>query len=338
MKKISPLLSNALKTIILPVILIGIITIGTKGKFLSVRTITMLIRQAMFPTLIAWALSFNMVMGVFDFSPGSVVVLSGILGGNIAVMTNTGFVGMVIFTVLFGALLCMVNCIVFTKLRIPSIIVSLGMLMVYETLTMVLFDGKGVMIPVEWRKLYSVPYVYLIFIGLYALMFYINRYTKLAANVRALGYGTKVAMNIGVDLQTTRYKTFLLEGLFLGIAAVIDMSMTGGESAVQNMASGTTAFSAIMAVFVGMYLAKYCGLMMGAFIGAFSLKILAAGTIALGFSSQMQKVSNGIFLIVFVGLSQNISKLTEIRERKKEISKIQEMIKREESQEEAFHG
>ena len=66
--------------------------------------------------------------------------------------------------------------------------------------------------------------------------------------------------------------------------------------------------------------------MLGTFIGAFSLKILASGTIALGLSAQMQKVSDGIFLIVFVGIAQNISKISDLKERKKEIRKIQKMI------------
>jgi ribose transport system permease protein len=277
----------------------------------------MMFKQSLFPCLIAWGISFNMTMGVFDLSPGSIIVLSGIIGGNLALSFNMGMPGLLLFTVIIAAILCTVNCLVFVKMRIPSMILSLGMLMIYETLTAILYEGKGVTIPTEWRLLYSEPYIYIVFVLMFVVLFYINRYTKFAYDVRSLGNGTGIAMNIGVDLTKTRFKSFCLEGILLGLAAVIDMSMTGSEKATQSMASCSTAFAAIMAVFVGIYLAKYCGIMMGTFIGAFSLKILASGTLALGLSAQMQKVSNGIFLIVFVGLSQNLGRIAEQRERRK---------------------
>ncbi len=317
MKKSLSVLANIVKSLILPIGIFLLFVIGTKGSFFSTRTILMMFKQSLFPCLIAWGISFNMTMGVFDFSPGAVIVLSGIVGGNLARITETGMLGMVLFTVTTGAALCMINCIVFVKLKIPSLIMSLGMLMIYETLAAILFDGGGVTIPMEWRILYSVPYVYILFAAVFLILLYINKYTRFAFDVRSLGYGTEIAVNIGVDLTKTRFKAFLVEGILLGLATVIDMSVTGSEKAVQGMASSNTAFAAIMAVFVGQYLAKYCGMMVGTFIGAFSLKILAAGTLAIGLSSQMQKVSNGVFLIVFVGISQNLARIDAGRKRKK---------------------
>ncbi len=305
MKKSLSVLANIVKSLILPIGIFLLFVIGTKGSFFSTRTILMMFKQSLFPCLIAWGISFNMTMGVFDFSPGAVIVLSGIVGGNLARITETGMLGMVLFTVTTGAALCMINCIVFVKLKIPSLMAA------------ILFDGGGVTIPMEWRILYSVPYVYILFAAVFLILLYINKYTRFAFDVRSLGYGTEIAVNIGVDLTKTRFKAFLVEGILLGLATVIDMSVTGSEKAVQGMASSNTAFAAIMAVFVGQYLAKYCGMMVGTFIGAFSLKILAAGTLAIGLSSQMQKVSNGVFLIVFVGISQNLARIDAGRKRKK---------------------
>lgn len=317
MKRSLSVLANIGKSLILPIGIFLIFVIGTNGSFFSMRTILMMFKQSLFPCLIAWGISFNMTMGVFDFSPGAVIVLSGIIGGNLAQMINGGMIGMIVFTIAIGAVLCLINCFVFVKLKIPSLIMSLGMLMIYETLTAILFDGGGVTIPVEWRVLYSVPYVYILFAAVFAVLLYINKNTKFSYDVRSLGYGTEIATNIGVNLTKTRYKAFLVEGILLGLATIIDMSVTGSEKAVQGMASSNTAFAAIMAVFVGQYLAKYCGMMIGTFIGAFSLKILAAGTLVIGLSSQMQKVSNGIFLIVFVGISQNLMRIDAQRKRKK---------------------
>ncbi len=300
---------NFLKCFILPLIIYLIFAVGSKGRFGSAGTMYVLLKQCIFPCLIAWGISFVMQMGVFDLSPGAVIVLAGIIGGNLAQMTGTGFAGMILFTMLFGMILTLITCTVFVFTRLPSLIVSLGMLMIYETLTMVLFHGGGVSIPADWRVLYQEPYVFIVLIGVFLIFFFLQNYTRFGYHVRALGNGTQIAMNIGVNLKKNRYIAFMIEGLFLGLAAVMDMSITGSEIAVTSMLSCGTAFSAIMAVMVGMYLAKYCGMLLGTFIGAFSLKIIASGMLAFGWSAQIQKVGNGIFLIVFIGISQNLALL-----------------------------
>ena len=292
---------NFLKCFILPLIIYLIFAVGSKGRFGSAGTMYVLLKQCIFPCLIAWGISFVMQMGVFDLSPGAVIVLAGIIGGNLAQMTGTGFAGMILFTMLFGMILTLITCTVFVFTRLPSLIVSLGMLMIYETLTMVLFHGGGVSIPADWRVLYQEPYVFIVLIGVFLIFFFLQNYTRFGYHVRALGNGTQIAMNIGVNLKKTRYIAFMI---------------TGSEIAVTSMLSCGTAFSAIMAVMVGMYLAKYCGMLMGTFIGAFSLKIIASGMLAFGWSAQMQKVGNGIFLIVFIGISQNLALLLSKKARK----------------------
>ena len=283
---------NFLKCLILPLIIYLIFAVGSEGRFGSPGTMYVLLKQC-----------------IFDFSPGAVIVLAGILGGNLAQITGSGMFGMILFTMLFGMILTLITCTVFVFTRLPSLIVSLGMLMVYETLTMVVFQGGGISIPADWRVLYQEPYVFLVLIGVFLIFLFLQKYTRFGYHVRALGNGTQIDMNIGVNLNRTRYLAFLVEGLFLGLAAVMDMSITGSEIAV-------TSFSAIMAVMVGMYLAKYCGMLLGTFIGAFSLKIIASGMLAFGWSAQMQKVGNGIFLIVFIGISQNLALLLSQREKK----------------------
>lgn len=307
---------NFLKCFILPLIIYLIFAIGSGGRFGSAGTMYVLLKQCIFPCLIAWSISFVMQMGVFDLSPGTVIVLAGIIGGNIAQITGTGLAGMILFTVLAGMALTLITCTVFVFTRLPSLIVSLGMLMIYETLTMLLFDGRGVSIPTEWRALYQEPYVFLVLAGAFLAFYFLHNFTQFGYQVRALGNGTQISMNIGVKLTKTRYLAFLIEGIFLGLASVMDMSITGSEVAVTSMASCSTAFSAIMAVMVGQYLSKYCSMLLGTLIGAFSLKIIASGMLAFGWSAQMQKVGNGIFLIVFIGISQNLTLLLAQKEKK----------------------
>ena len=85
--------------------------------------------------------------------------------------------------------------------------------------------------------------MFLVLIGVFLIFLFLQKYTRFGYHVRALGNGTQIAMNIGVNLTRTRYLAFLVEGLFLGLAAVMDMSITGSEIAVTSMLSCSTAFS-----------------------------------------------------------------------------------------------
>lgn len=86
-----------------------------------------------------------MEMGLWDFTPGSVLLLSGIVGGNLAVTLNLGLVGMVLVTIGTAMILTVINCLVLQYTKIPPMIASCGVLMVYETLAAVLFNGTYAM-------------------------------------------------------------------------------------------------------------------------------------------------------------------------------------------------
>ena len=66
-----------------------------------------------------------------------------------------------------------------------------------------------------------------------------------------------------------------------------------------------------MGVFLGRYLARYCDLTIGTALGAFTMKMLGAGLLALGLDSQLQQVVTGAFLLIFIGISQNQNKVFE---------------------------
>ena len=201
--------------------------------------------------------------------------------------------------------LSMVMFVLFNFLRIPSMVTGLGVLMMYETLSALLFNGGGVAIRGDISILGRSPYIFIVFIVGGLIIWTLNNKTKFGYNVRALGYGTAIAQNIGVNLTKTRFFSFLLEGVMLGLASTVSLSMTGNAAATLNMATTSMGFDAIMGVFIGQYLAKYCDITIGIALGAFTMKMLGSGLLAFGLSSTLQQVATGLFLLLFIGISQN---------------------------------
>ena len=75
-------------------------------------------------------LYFIVVMGLWDFSIGSILVLACLL--SIGFSQMLGVVGLIVAPILCGALLGAANGLAYIKLRIPSLIVTVGLSLIYE--------------------------------------------------------------------------------------------------------------------------------------------------------------------------------------------------------------
>ncbi|GFI11062.1 hypothetical protein IMSAGC007_03535 [Lachnospiraceae bacterium] len=296
---------DIIKCIALPLFVYCLFFVLSKGRYGNIGSMLAIARQTVLYTLVGWALMHNQIMGVWDFTPGAVVALSGIIAGRLMYATNTGVLGLVIFSVITATVLTLITFSVFHFMRIPSMICGLGILLIYEMLTSQLFGGAGVTVRGDLTILAKAPYCYIILIVSGIVIYILFNYTQNGANTRTLGYGQKIAMNIGVDLTKTRIKNFIIEGVFLGLAAVISLSQKGNASATVDMASMSLGFDAIMGVFIGINLMSNCNLVIGIVIGTFTMKMLSAGLIAIGLNSNLQSIAQGIFLMIFIGLSSN---------------------------------
>ena len=122
-------------------------------KAVGARNIPSLLKQAIAPAVLGWGVLFNMKVGNWDFSVGSEVLISSIIGGNLAIMYGLGMPGMLVLTVLIGLMAGAAVGLVYYMLKIPTIIVSIGMLLIYESLGSYVFGGAGVYIPSGWKLL-----------------------------------------------------------------------------------------------------------------------------------------------------------------------------------------
>lgn len=296
---------NILKCIALPMFVYCLFFLLSKGRYGNVGSMLAIARQTVLYTLVGWGLMHNQIMGVWDFTPGAVVALTGIVAGQLMYATNTGVVGLVVFSVIVATCLTLVTFCIFNFLKIPSMICGLGVLLVYEMLTSQLFGGGGVTIRGELTMLAKSPYCYLILLVAGVVLYVLFNYTQNGVNTLTLGYGQQIAMNIGVSLTKTRLKNFIIEGIYLGLAAVISLSQKGNASATIDMASLSLGFDAIMGVFIGINLMSNCNLVIGIVIGTFTMKMLGAGLIAMGVNSNLQSIAQGIFLMIFIGISSN---------------------------------
>lgn len=89
-------------------------------------------------------LYFICVMGPFDMSVGANIVLSSIIACNASV--RFGYLGLIIAPILCGTLIGLINGLVYIKLHISSLIVTVALSLIYEALSVYATNGKNVIL------------------------------------------------------------------------------------------------------------------------------------------------------------------------------------------------
>lgn len=305
-------------SILFPVIIYLLFLITARERFAGVRVLRAILIQSFMPLLCAYGMVFGRSMRMLDLSIGSRIIAASMIGGVAAMKYGLGLPGFVIVTVIVSVLLGAVCGLVFRYFRIPSIVVSLVIAMIFEVIGAKVTDGMGFLkLDKELAILGGMPYNIIVVLITTVFFYCIYYKTKFCYNVRAISGDEVIAKNNGINVDGTKFLAYVVGSIFIGIAAIIQMSYATSMSAKLSMESLSMSFKPLMAMIVGVQLQDYVGLPVGIFIGAFMISTLFSGLVALGFPAPSQDIALGIFLVVVVSLSTNTEEIGEIFEKVK---------------------
>ena len=111
---------------------------------ITLGNVPSLFKQAIFPTVLSCGLMFNFACGNWDLAIGAEAVLSAILAGNLAVNTGLGLPGIIIGCVVVGACCGAITGTIFYITKVPTIIVTVGLLFIYECIGSLVSGGSGI--------------------------------------------------------------------------------------------------------------------------------------------------------------------------------------------------
>lgn len=322
MKKNLDILNRIGKSLLLPVIIYIVLTVISGFQFGKPVVMLSIARQIVQPSLFAFGIYCNMVLGMWDLSAGAALLLSAIIGGQLTLVLNMGLFGLIFFSIIAAIAINIVTIIIQHFMKIPSIIVSLGLVMIYETIGSMLFGGNGVrLLSIRSQTILGKsPYCFIVLIAAMIVFHFIYNHTSFGYHVRALGQGETLAKNIGINEFKTRISCAIFGGLFIGLSAAVYACLQNAVAPKANMESAMLVFDVIMSILIASSLTRYCNITFAVIIGVLSLKMLAAGLIAMGLNSAMQNVATGLFMLIFIGINGNQERIRikkEIEERAK---------------------
>ncbi len=298
------------------------------SKYMTVSNVMNVVTQCASGTGIVAIASFLAICSTgVDLSLGGVVSLSGMVAAKVltwdlpafASLRETTPEGLLAVSILAalatGAAVGALNGLVLSRTNIPSFIVTLGTFKICETLSRVIAGGTTIRVNdfhsfemIGGGSLYSIlvgrrtigllPVSMLIMAGLYILFHFLLKRTRFGTYVYAIGGNYEAARLSGIDVDRTRFKVFLLNGLIAAVAGVILTSRLTAASASNGLGFEFDGIAA--AVVGGVSMAGGNSSVGRTLIGAFIISAMKNGFNMIGMSNSVQMITIGAVMIAIV--------------------------------------
>ena len=214
-----------------------------------------------------------------DLSVGGVVSLSAIISGNLMNGADSGILPAILGCIAAGAVIGLFNGLGVTLLRIPPLVMTLGMLGVLQGLLVVIRNGipsgraaPGLSQFVTQPFLFGLPGIIWLWVAIGLLMAFMLGRTVFGHRIYAIGSNEQAAFMAGVPVKRTRIALFMLSGAFAAVAGMCLIGYSGSSFA--NVGEQYMLPSIIAVVFGGTPLSGGKGGYTGTMAGAVLLVVL----------------------------------------------------------------
>jgi rhamnose transport system permease protein len=295
------------------VIVVGATTIDNH-LFLSATSVQQLLSGAAIIALLAIGETIVIVTRNVDLSIGSVLGISAYATG--VLYTHHPHVPLVLVFLValgLGSLCGIVNGLIVTVARVPSLVVTLGTLYIIRGIDGAWAGGNQVnasMLPETFNKIgygtvLGVPYLGIIAIVAVGIATYAMRTFRTARDFYAIGSDPVAARLAGIPVGPRVFLAFVLSGGIAGIAGAIWLSYFGSVDAIAGVGY---EFQVIAAVVVGgVAIFGGSGTVLGAALGALLLNTINSALVVVNVSSFWSQALAGGLLIVAIAFDRLIA-------------------------------
>ena len=273
-------------------------------------------RQSSVLLLVSLAETVVILIGSIDLSVGALVTLTGIL--TALTVDTFGAFGGGLVGVAAGALVGLANGLLVTTLRVPSFLVTLGMLSILSGVTNQISQGQSILFAntllpslINNAPILGVPNVIWFGLGATAILTIVAFKTKLGRYLYALGGGEIVAAHAGVPVTLYKILAFVLSGAICGFSGVM---LTGQVGAGTPTAGSGLLLNSIAAVVMGgTALSGGIGGPHRTLLGVLVIAILTNGMDVTEVNNFTQDMVKGAVIILAVSLTIDRSKYSFIK-------------------------
>ena len=288
-------------------------------SFFTASNMWNILRQISTNALLAFGMTFVILIGGIDLSVGPLLAFSGVFAayvmGNLGWPIWAAIAGSIILCSMVG----MLNGVIVTKTGIAPFVVTLSVQQIFRGFAMLLANGAPIRIRdqgfINIGTTYigpvAFPVIYMIIIM--ALCYVVLNKTQFGRHIYALGGNKTAARFAGIRTQRIEVMVYALSGFLAGIAGIVLAArMTAGVPATGD---GYECDAIAAVVLGGASFTGGIGTIGGTLIGAIIIGVLNNGLNMLNVASFWQYVAKGV-VILLAGMVDVLRKQARTREKR----------------------
>jgi len=292
-------------TIALFVILFAFFSIINGDRFYDRTNITNILGQSAIMGIVAAGLCVPLILNEFDLSVGWHASLAGVMASNIAV--DDGTMIAIIITLAAGLIIGNVNGFVVSKLKVPSLIATLGLgaILVGISQKISLSLVFGLPSSFGWlgqHQVLTVPVAVLFMLGFAFVLWLLTTQLPLGRWMYAIGGSREAARLAGLNITAVTWIAFVISGVAASFGGILLSSrLMGGTPGAADgfLLDGFTAAA------LGMVTLRRGEFnIIGTVIAVVLLMMLLNGMTMAGWAPYYQNMLKGVILIVAVAATQ----------------------------------
>ena len=268
--------------------------------FLTEVNLTNILIQGSILAIVAFGLTFVILAGELDLSVGAGVALVSVVSA--LVMRDSGSIPLGIAAGMgTGLAMGALNGAAVTVLRVPSFIVTFGMLVIAQGVALALTDGAVIYgLPSGIGRLASdgflgLRWIVWLVVLVFAVLYFVQTQTRFGVRVFAVGDNSEAARLSGVPVDRVRFLVFVISGATMGLAG---LALASRVESGQPNAGQLLALTAIVAIVVGgTNLLGGRGSLVRTVIGLLLITVLENGLDLEGVDDDLQRVVIGVVFI-----------------------------------------
>ena len=291
------------ETILLLCLIALFVVVGAiNPRYIAERNLSSIFLGNAYIAVAAIGMSMVIISGNIDISVGSLIGVLATISGSLAVNGYPIIVSWLV-PLLVGASVTAVMGFLVAYLRIPSIVVSLGMLSILKGGLISVTAGAWITdLPAgyglaQMRPLgVPMPIYFMVFLTLGAALW--MRYSVAGRSIYAVGGNAEAARLSGISAKRTIMMVFIVHGVFVGIASVLFATQL---SVIQSTVPPNLELTIITASVVGgVSILGGVGTAIGSTLAAILLAAIGSSLIFINLSPYWLRAVQGVLILLTV--------------------------------------
>jgi ribose transport system permease protein len=296
----------------LPLLLVALVAFfwllpASGAAFGTAANVRIILADQAILLVICLAILFPMVTNTWDFTPGATAGFCAIIAAS--VVHSSGSVLLAVAAALgTGCGIGILNGLLVTRMRVNSVIATLGMTIIIAGFVQWRTDGNALLAGIPQSvtnfgadTFLGIPMLMWVGLLLAAVAFYVLRRTIFGRDLHAIGSNRAAARLVGLRVERFVFTAYIIGGLLAACAGVLILARSGAGNPEVGPGYLLPAYAAVFLGATTITPGRWN--VWGVVVAVLFLGALNSGLTLAGASSYVNSFANGLALFIGVGVA-----------------------------------